>query len=122
MKLVEGLQVTLEQTWSARQLGAGPAELAERLHYIALELELLARSSGGATRHLLNHPGRADLSPREEDVLSELLAGARVAAIATDLNISPSTVRSHLRSLFSKLGSQSQSELVRHVRALSGDV
>ncbi len=122
VEFVEGLHVTLERIWSARQLGAGPAELAERLHYIALELELLARSSGGATRHLLNHPGLADLSPREKDVLSELLAGARVGAIANDLHISPSTVRSHLRSLFSKLGVSSQSELVQHVRSLSGEI
>jgi len=57
-------------------------------------------------------PGLAGLSSRELDVLTRLVAGYRVPAIARALFISRSTVRSHLSSIFRKLGVESQQELI----------
>jgi DNA-binding CsgD family transcriptional regulator len=56
--------------------------------------------------------GISELSSREFDVLSRLLAGHRVPAIAGALFISQSTVRNHLSSMFKKLGVESQQELI----------
>jgi PAS domain S-box-containing protein len=43
------------------------------------------------------------LTPRQREVLSLIAAGLSTAEIATQLTISPETVRNHLRSLFSEL-------------------
>lgn len=48
--------------------------------------------------------GNRNLTPRELDVLACLIAGMRNREIATELNISMSTVKSHLSSLYEKLG------------------
>ncbi|MBI5879698.1 MAG: response regulator transcription factor [Chloroflexi bacterium] len=56
--------------------------------------------------------GEDDLSGRELDVLRELVTGAGNKAIATKLNLSENTVKSHLSSIFSKLDVQSRAEAV----------
>jgi PAS domain S-box-containing protein len=43
------------------------------------------------------------LTPRQREVLSLIAAGLSTSEIATQLTISPETVRNHLRSLFSEL-------------------
>jgi DNA-binding NarL/FixJ family response regulator len=48
--------------------------------------------------------GNRNLTPRELDVLACLIAGMRNREIATELNISMSTVKSHLSSMYEKLG------------------
>ena len=53
------------------------------------------------------------LTPRELEVVRRLLANGRVRSIAEQLQISPHTVRNHLRSIFRKLGVHSQVELIR---------
>ena len=73
-----------------------------------------AKWSGLSERDL---PGLEDLTPRERDMLSRLIAGYRVRSIASDLVLSPSTVRSHLASIFTKLGVSNQSDLISAVRA-----
>ena len=45
-------------------------------------------------------------------MLTKLLAGSRVPAIARNLIVSQSTVRNHLSSMFRKLNVQSQQELI----------
>ncbi len=54
-------------------------------------------------------------SPRERQVLRLLLAHKRPKTIAAQLGISPSTVRNHLKSMFSKLGVASQDDLIAAV-------
>jgi DNA-binding NarL/FixJ family response regulator len=49
-------------------------------------------------------------------VLSRLLDGERVPAIAASLYVSQSTVRNHLSSIYAKLGVHSQVDLVRLIR------
>ena len=43
------------------------------------------------------------LTPREKEVLEFLAAGKSNAQIAASLNISPSTVKSHVSSIYAKL-------------------
>jgi DNA-binding NarL/FixJ family response regulator len=89
-------------------------ELAVNLRRIALELDQLGMSAG-----LLSLPLSPDMQPqlralssREWEVLRPLMKGRRVQRIAKSLCISPHTVRSHLRSIFEKLGVHSQAELI----------
>lgn len=71
-------------------------------------LELWGRGSVGDIERL---------SPRERDVLDELVKGASNTAIAEALGLSESTVRFHLRNILSKLHAHSRTEAA--VRALS---
>ncbi len=58
------------------------------------------------------------LSRREQDVLRHLLANSRVSTIASDLDISPHTVRNHLKSIYRKFGVHSQAELIGFLTSL----
>ena len=61
--------------------------------------------------------GRLDaLSPREREIVGAVLSGKRVSAVARTLDISPHTVRNHLKSIFRKLGVHSQVELLGRLR------
>lgn len=52
----------------------------------------------------LSQPKSALLSPRECDILLEISQGASNKLVARRLDISPSTVRTHVESIFRKLG------------------
>ncbi len=52
------------------------------------------------------------LTTRELDLLARLLQGDRVPAIAVELFVTQSTIRSHLASIFHKVGVTSQQELL----------
>ncbi len=57
-------------------------------------------------------PQLGTLSTRQWEVLTRLLRGKRVPAIASDLFVSQSTVRNNLSALFGKFGVHSQAELL----------
>lgn len=57
------------------------------------------------------------LTPREQEVCLEVLAGSAGAEIATHLFISPHTVHDHLKSIFDKVGVGSRGELVARLSA-----
>ncbi len=61
-------------------------------------------------------PGLGRLTSREWAVVTRLLDGQRVSAIAADLFVSQSTVRNHLSSIYAKLGVHSQVDLIRLLR------
>lgn len=65
------------------------------------------RSNGGrgraGTRRTRNGGALSRLTPREIQVLRELMAGAPSATIAGTLGISPHTVRTHIQNIFAKL-------------------
>lgn len=62
-------------------------------------------------------PGLKALSARQWEVLTRLLRGQRVPAIARELFLSQSTVRNHLTEMFRKLGVRSQEQLLELLRA-----
>jgi NarL family two-component system response regulator LiaR len=53
------------------------------------------------------------LSEREHEVLVRVVAGEETQEIAQELVIAPSTVKYHLKQLYSKLGVSNRAELVR---------
>lgn len=54
---------------------------------------------------------RLGLTPRETDVVSELCAGCSVEEAAGRIDITMSTVRTHLRSIYQKCNVQTRAQL-----------
>ena len=62
-----------------------------------------------------SQPGHVSpLSPRERQIVELLASGARVVTIARRLQLSPHTVRNHLKSIFRKLNLRGQHELFEY--------
>ena len=59
------------------------------------------------------------LTPREREVLLEVLHGYTMANVAHRLGISPETVRTHMRSVYQKTGTENKQALIRYVDARS---
>ncbi|MBW3578462.1 MAG: response regulator transcription factor [Actinobacteria bacterium] len=57
-------------------------------------------------------PPTSELTPRELEVLRELMSGVTAAGIAMRLGISRHTVRTHLQNIFGKLGVHTRLEAV----------
>ena len=92
------------------QLEAHMLRIADELHAAGLiprlhQLPVLA-----------DEPALGKLTSREWAVLTRLLDGERVSAIAAGLYVSQSTVRNHLSSIYAKLGVHSQVDLIRLIR------
>ena len=80
----------------------------------------LAAKPSGPSRDILQSltaEQRRAISPREREVLELLVAGHHVAEIASELFISPHTVRNHLKALYRKFDVHSQLELIRKLRS-----
>ena len=60
------------------------------------------------------------LTRREGETLRLFMTDQRVENIAPTLAVSPSTVRTHLTSIFRKLGVHSQAELIQHIKQWRG--
>jgi PAS domain S-box-containing protein len=58
------------------------------------------------------------LTPRQREVLGLIASGLSTAEIATQLTISPETVRNHLRSLFSELNVHTRLEAIAAAQRL----
>lgn len=92
-------------------------QLETHMRRIADELR-----SAGLIPRLKQLPANADipqlghLTSREWAVLTRLLDGQRVSAMAADLFLSQSTVRNHLSSIYAKLGVDGQVDLIRLMR------
>ena len=54
------------------------------------------------------------LSPRQEGVLAAIINGMSDKEIAAKMNVQPTTTRTHLRRLYTKLGVRDRTELVVH--------
>ena len=116
-----GIIVDLGSVQTAKTITYGNSDgLRGMLSHIALEIQSLALTAEFAPNaaRIFEHPELHDLSPREREVVALLLAGERVAGIATLLYISPHTARNHLKSVFRKLDVGNQSELITKLRAL----
>jgi two-component system, NarL family, nitrate/nitrite response regulator NarL len=53
---------------------------------------------------LRTEPGRPALSPREQEVLTLIADGLTAPAVGRELHLSTATVKSHLKTLYEKLG------------------
>ncbi|WP_052424530.1 LuxR C-terminal-related transcriptional regulator [Streptomyces fulvoviolaceus] len=95
---------------------ATPDELATAIHVVAAGDVVI---SSGLTRVLIDavrtrrpaeRPGRRDrlstLTERERDVLTAIAAGRSNAEIAEGLCIAPTTVKSHVSSILTKIGAR----------------
>jgi DNA-binding CsgD family transcriptional regulator len=52
------------------------------------------------------------LSKREREILQKVADGATTRQVATDLGISPHTVKTHLERIFEKLGANDRAQAV----------
>ncbi len=91
-----------------RKVHAGEPWLERRA--AARAFELLLRREAGA-REI-----GSVLTTRETDVLRMIASGLRNKPIAERLNISEGTVKTHLHSIYEKLGVRSRSELIIYCR------
>ena len=64
------------------------------------------------------HVDSTDLTAREVDVARQLDSDKSVAEIADELSISFHTARTHVRSIYAKLGATSRTGAVRRARTL----
>lgn len=97
---------------------ADRVDLLDRLRRIALEV-LAARvvAEPDASSRLARLPGADGLTERQREIAVRVLEGARVRSIARDLDLGPSTVRNHLAAIYSRLGVDSQADLLRRAAA-----
>lgn len=89
------------------EAGVGP-DRVEQVHGL---LGPLARAAARALRHGRLRSGDW-VSPREQQVLTELVVGRTVREIASGLGRSPHTVHDHVKSLHRKLHASTRGELV----------
>jgi DNA-binding CsgD family transcriptional regulator len=102
----------------AQETSSVPAMLGRLCE--AVDLAAVARSRYAAmTNQAL--PGFGKLSARELEIVVRLIEGDRVPAIAAQLYLSPSTVRSHLAVVYSKLNIGSQQDLLNLAKAARGE-
>jgi DNA-binding NarL/FixJ family response regulator len=66
-------------------------------------------------------PVRSSLTGREWEVVDLLAEGATTTGIAGELELSPATVRTHIKHILAKLGVHSREEAVCHVQRLRHD-
>jgi DNA-binding CsgD family transcriptional regulator len=92
------------------QLEAHMLRIADELHAAGLIPRLKQLPA------LTDEPRLGKLTSREWAVLTRLLDGQRIPAIAASLYVSQSTVRNHLSSIYAKLGVHSQVDLIRLLR------
>jgi PAS domain S-box-containing protein len=121
IEAVVAVVMDLGEVQTARQVGASRERgIGEHLQRIAHELHTISLFAGspGVGGIPPDHPDIDLLSPREREILGELLAGSRVPAIAKRLFISPHTVRNHLKSIYRKLDVGDQAELIERLRAI----
>lgn len=105
---------------AVRAVQAGAVDFLEKpfndqalLDAVHRALGVDARRRGHAMR-LAEVNQRLDrLTPREREILDQIVAGKRNKVIAADLHISQSTVEAHRAKVMDKLGARSLSELMR---------
>jgi NarL family two-component system response regulator LiaR len=97
-----------------RRVRAGEAAVTRALATRVLEqVRMLDRAGLDRFR-----PIRSSLTQREWEVLDLLVEGTTTGGIARQLDVSPATVRSHIKHLLGKLGIHSRDEAVRYVERL----
>jgi DNA-binding NarL/FixJ family response regulator len=99
-----------------------PPQLIQAIRQVAtgqgvLSPEITARViQAAATSH--DQQSTIGLSPREQAILAQVAQGATTGEIALTLNISPNTVKTHIRRTLVKLEAANRSEAVARASAL----
>jgi DNA-binding NarL/FixJ family response regulator len=93
--------------------GVGQGQAAITPEMTSRVLEEFARSRPGTASHQAEIP---DLTPREQEVLRELAAGATNHEIAERLVISENTVKNHVHSILTKLDLKNRREAASYAR------
>lgn len=94
-----------------RNVGKGEVSIPSEILIALLKRSTMARDAGDIYRN--NHLWER-LTPREQEILSHLARGKSGDRIATELEIAPLTVRTHIRNLMAKLGVHSRLEAVSY--------
>jgi DNA-binding CsgD family transcriptional regulator len=113
------LSTALSVEWDVMD-SAGRSALVGRIQELALQVGRLAEPTVGPSPEVtdpeaLRSPwfeGLSRLTPREHEVLRILAFGASTGSIGELLGISQGTVRSHVKSLLTKLGVHSRVEAI----------
>ncbi|MBF4514122.1 hypothetical protein ITJ66_16675 [Plantibacter sp. VKM Ac-2885] len=92
-------------------LMAAPTELRQRL------LPLVGTWVGTVPQPWV-HSDRVKLTPRELEILGALRVHRTIKEVATDLHVSPNTAKTHVRTLYRKLGVHSREDALRSGRDL----
>jgi DNA-binding CsgD family transcriptional regulator/PAS domain-containing protein len=92
------------------------AELEQHLWRIGLEVQASGVVHGMHAVPAADLPALSELTTRQWEIVTRLLRGERVPAIARALYVSQSTVRNHLAEIFRKFGVHSQAELLALLR------
>jgi FixJ family two-component response regulator len=105
---------------AVRAVQAGAVDFLEKpfndqalLDAVHRALSVDARRRGHALRLAEVKQRLSRLTPREREILDQIVAGKRNKVIAADLHISQSTVEAHRAKVMDKLGARSLSELMR---------
>jgi two-component system, NarL family, response regulator LiaR len=99
-------------------LMAGEVAISRSLGTVLVE-HLRRRVPAGSTGM---RPVRSELSSREWEVLDLLCERKTTDAIATELFLSPETVRSHVKAIFRKLGVNSREQAIARADELRADL
>ena len=98
--VAEGVRAYLSKSWPAERIC--DALLAVARGEVVLPEEVQSGLAAAIRSHAGS--GRPTLSPREHEVLELIAEGRSAPAIAEELHVSPATVKTHLKTLYEKLG------------------
>ena len=121
-QLRSSIEVALSRHKSEKEARKEEATSAiqSSLQAISSELKEIKGRMHGADFHLQKLVTQYGLTHREGETLRLFMTDQRVENIAPTLAVSPSTVRTHLTSIFRKLGVHSQAELIQHIKQWRG--
>ena len=115
----------LETTWEARARAAGVESFWYKEYSKEPLLEVMDRTMRGESMYpaapvdiSFGAAKKTDLTPRDLDVLRELVRGLTTEEIAERLGISVNTVRTHILHMLNKTGFKNRLELVSHAASL----
>lgn len=109
----EHIFAALEAGASAFVLKGAPADdvVAAARQAARAPTAFTAADLAGAMRRRLQTPA-VQLTPRENEVLQLLAAGASIAEVAAALYVSPSTAKTHVSKLYEKLSASNRTQAV----------
>lgn len=93
---------------AARNAVVGNAVIHPQLTKTFIEEVRMADASGSGG----GAPGTTPLSKREREILQKVANGSTTKQVATELGISPHTVKTHLERIFEKLGANDRAQAV----------